>query len=140
MAAYMMLMPTPMAATTHIAFPSIGFGFLIRSKASISRTAVRIQIMKTDIRAARTSARWYPKEWRLVAGCSESQMAINDTMKLTTSDTIQRGAQKKNFFLIKLLEFDRNWNSFQTVGRERRWQVGRDEVIKGVVGHGVHKR
>ena len=95
----MMLMPTPIAATTHIALPSIGFGFLIRSKASMSRTAVRIQMIKTDMRAARTSARWYPNEWRLVAGCSESQMAINDTMKLTTS-THSAWSRIKDFFFV----------------------------------------
>ena len=81
----MMLMATPMLATMHMVLPSIGCGFLMRSKASIRRKAVKIQMMNTDMSAARTSARWYPKEWRLVAGCSDSQMAINDTMKLTTS-------------------------------------------------------
>lgn len=57
----------------------------MRSTASINKKAVKTQMMNTDMRAARTSARWYPKEWRLVAGCSDSQIAINETMKLITS-------------------------------------------------------
>lgn len=51
----------------------------------MSKNAVKIQMMKTDISAAKTSARWYPNEWRLVAGCSDNQIAIRDTKKLITS-------------------------------------------------------